>query len=115
MHDTIVHTHTHTTWSDRPGERLGSGLRRLKRWIYSTEDPPKKAPAKLKKQARAALSRKHEMLVRVASFKWTHRNVKAQWELSSTFPQLDVVQAYVRPMVSEWTLMNMRGCEYTYI
>lgn len=79
-----------------PGE---DGLQRLREWVYSAEPDMEPSlpsyPDPCTAEQRASIDAEY----RLAYFKYQHRNVKRSWQLSQSFLNQEVIDAYYHPNV----------------
>jgi DNA excision repair protein ERCC-5 len=84
------------------------GLVDFKKWVFSTSHhlDPGNAPPRLPSFASAAEIAANEAILRqfrLDYFKFTHRNIRRTWSLSSDFPPMSAIQAYQHPTADRST------------
>lgn len=82
-----------------PGER---GLEELREWVYSTTELDLEPtlpvyPDDASDEERTAI----DTAYRIALFKFKHRNTKRSWAMSRSFPNREIIDAYLRPNVDD--------------
>jgi hypothetical protein len=79
-----------------------AGLRRFRDWVYSADVPDARAPPpepELPAGASDADRRAARAAYLEAAFKYEHRRSRSRWDVSRSFPDGAVVDAYLRPPV----------------